>query len=138
MNEKELDALERDARALRDPKDRKEALNGVAELRAVQSNLEIEHKAPARTPTARTFLFAGASAFAGALAFWNIHSSGVERGFFEVGWRSTVRHISQSTDPIGFEIWSAIFILACVAFSIFGVWSLWSAWKLSRCVNGTL
>lgn len=132
MNEKELDALERDAKALLDTKDREEALNGVAELRTVQSNLEIEHRAPARTPTARTFLFAGAFAFAGALAFWNIRSSGLENGFFEVGWRATVRHISQSSDPTGYEIWSTIFILACVAFSVFGVWSLWSAWKLSR------
>lgn len=132
MNDKELEALERDARALPDPTDREEALKGLAELRAVQANLEVQHRAPARTPTARAFLFAGASAFAGALAFWNIHSSGVESGFFEVGWRATVRHISQSSDPIGFEIWSTIFILACVAFSIFGVWSLWSAWKLSR------
>ena len=49
MKEEELNALERDAKALRDPKDREEALKALAELRAAQSNFERELKAAART-----------------------------------------------------------------------------------------
>lgn len=49
MKEEELNALERDAKALRDPKDREEALKALAELRAAQSDFEIKLKAAVRT-----------------------------------------------------------------------------------------
>src|SRR5581483_10955317 len=48
MNEEELNALERDAKALRDAKLREDALKALAELRAAQSNFELEKQAAAR------------------------------------------------------------------------------------------
>jgi ribosomal protein S27AE len=74
MKEEELNALERDAKALRDPNDRAEALKALAELRAAQSDFELELKTAARTvprsPDFRNFslvklvkLIFGAAAF---------------------------------------------------------------------------
>lgn len=48
MKEEELNALERDAKALRDPKLREEALKALAELKAAQSNFELEKQSAAR------------------------------------------------------------------------------------------
>lgn len=56
MKDEELNALERDSKALRDPKDRAEALKALTELRAadaelkkVQAKFELERKAAVRT-----------------------------------------------------------------------------------------
>lgn len=49
MKEEELNALEKDTKALRDPGGREEALKALAELRAAQSNFELELKAAAHT-----------------------------------------------------------------------------------------